>query len=174
MSIIFSKGCEYGMQATLYIATQRGRRVGIREISEKLDIPAHFLAKILQSLVEHGVLLSFKGSAGGYLLKGEPRRIHLLDVVQAIDGLGMFEGCVLGFPDCRDEHPCPVHGSWGKIRSVIRDMLAADSLEQLLPVSEQKIARVALQALEHAVAAGAAGLQGGDGTNGMAVPAGKE
>jgi Rrf2 family protein len=160
MSIIFSKGCEYGIQATLYIATQKDRRVGIREIAMKLEIPVHFLAKILQSLVERGVLVSFKGSAGGYRLGGDPRRIHLLDVVEAIDGLDVFQGCVLGFPDCRDEHPCPVHESWGKIRSVIRDMLAADSLAALLPLSEQKIASVAAQALEHAVAAGAVASHG--------------
>lgn len=140
MAIIFSKGCEYGMQAALFIATQHERRVGIKEIAQELQIPVHFLAKILQTLSEKGILQSFKGSSGGFRLNGEPSAIRLFDIVQAIDGDQLFCRCVLGFPDCGDEHPCPVHQVWGELRSTIRDMLSKESLEDLLPISRSKIA----------------------------------
>ena len=142
MAIIFSKGCEYGMQAALFIATQHERRVGIREIAHELSIPAHFLAKILQTLNEKGILQSFKGSSGGFTLKGEPSDIHLLDIVLALDGEQIFHSCVLGFPDCGDEHPCPVHETWGALRNTIRDMLSKESLADLMPVSRTKIASI--------------------------------
>ena len=142
MSIIFSKACEYGMQATLYIATQPDRRVGIKEIASELSIPVHFLAKILQSLSERGILTSYKGVHGGFTLQHAPGRIRLIDVVEAIDGLDFFDRCVLGFPGCGTGKPCPVHDRWGEVRDTIRDMLSADSLADLLPISREKIADV--------------------------------
>ncbi|MBR9978266.1 MAG: Rrf2 family transcriptional regulator [Bacteroidetes bacterium] len=142
MSIIFSRACEYGIQATLYIATQPDRRVGIKEIASELSIPVHFLAKILQSLSEKGVLSSFKGVHGGFTLQRAPGSIHLIDVVEAIDGLDFFDSCVLGFPGCGTGKPCPVHDRWGKVRTTIREMLSTDSLLDLLPSSKEKITDV--------------------------------
>lgn len=138
----FSKACEYGIQATLYIATQDGRRVGIKEVAKELRIPVHFLAKILQSLSERDVLTSFKGVHGGFELQRAAERIHLIDIVQAIDGLDFFDHCLLGFPGCGDGKPCPVHDSWGAVRDRIRSMLSNDSLADLLPASKAKIRNV--------------------------------
>lgn len=148
MSIIFSKACEYGIQATLYIATQPDRRVGIKEIASELSIPVHFLAKILQSLSEKGVLSSFKGVHGGFTLQRAPEHIHLIDVVAAIDGLDFFERCVLGFPGCGTGKPCPVHDRWGQVRDTIREMLSSDSLADLLPASREKITDVVKEYLK--------------------------
>src|SRR5512135_410514 len=135
MSIVFSKGCEYGMQATLYIATQDGRRVGIKEIAQELQIPVHFLAKILQSLSEKSILLSFKGTNGGFTLNGPASDIRLIDIVEAIDGKELLNNCVLGFPNCSNEHPCPVHDTWGKLRETFYRMLSRDSLADIMPRS---------------------------------------
>ena len=140
MSIIFSKACEYGIQATLYIATISERRVGIKEIAKELRIPVHFLAKILQSLSEKGVLASYKGVHGGFTLQRSPEKIYLIDVVEAIDGLDFFDSCVLGFPGCGTGKPCPVHDRWGAVRDTIREMLSKDCIATLLPASREKIA----------------------------------
>ena len=139
MSAIFSKACEYAIQSTLYIGMHDDRRVGIKEIAEKLDIPVHFLAKILQALSERGVLTSFKGTAGGFTLAATPDRIHLLDIVAAIDGLELFETCILGFQNCSADHPCPVHDTWGAVRKVMHGMLSEKSLGNLMPVTKSKI-----------------------------------
>ena len=142
MSLVFSRACEYGIQGTLYIATKQGERVGIKEIAMELKIPVHFLAKILQSLAEKGVLTSYKGVHGGFTLQRSPENIRLIDVVEAIDGLNFFENCILGFPECGNENPCPVHDRWGQIRDVISSMLSDDSLADLMPLSREKIASI--------------------------------
>ena len=142
MAIIFSKACEYGIQATLYIASLSERRAGIKEIARELDIPVHFLAKILQSLSEKGVLASYKGVRGGFELHRPPSEIRLIDVVEAIDGLDFFTSCILGFPGCGEGKPCPVHERWGSIRDVMHSMLSEDNLADLLPLSKEKIASI--------------------------------
>jgi DNA-binding IscR family transcriptional regulator len=57
--------------------------------------------------------------------------LKLIDIVEAIDGLEIFNNCVLGFPGCSNENPCPVHDKWGKLRDEAYKMLSSETLEQL-------------------------------------------
>ncbi|MCL4539496.1 MAG: Rrf2 family transcriptional regulator, partial [Bacteroidetes bacterium] len=73
MSLIFSRQCEYALQAVLYISVQEpGKFTNINEISERLDIPMPFLGKTLQLLVQDRILSSLKGPRGGFKLAKDP------------------------------------------------------------------------------------------------------
>ena len=140
MTVIFSKKCEYGMQAVLYLAAlEKGTLVSAEEISKILKIPREFVSKILQSLKESGLILSSKGKSGGFRLAKDASRIKLIDVVAAIDGLEMFDSCVLGFPECSPTHPCPVHDTWGSLRTQAYDMLTSETIDKLSEKTLQKI-----------------------------------
>ena len=140
MTVIFSKKCEYGMQAVLYLAArEKGTLVSADEISKVLKIPREFVSKILQSLRESGLISSSKGKSGGFSLAKDPSRIKLIDVVAAIDGLDMFDSCVLGFPECSPTHPCPVHNTWGTLRTQTYDMLNSETIDKLKDKTLHKI-----------------------------------
>lgn len=140
MTVIFSKKCEYGIQAALYLSTKdEGEIIPADEIARKLAIPKEFVAKILQNLTESKIISSKKGKSGGFSLAKSPKKIRLLDIVKAIDGLELFEKCVLGFPNCSSLKPCPVHHHWGELRSRAYDMLTEESLEDLKNKSIEKI-----------------------------------
>jgi len=69
MSVLFSRQCEYALQAVLYLALKpEGVKTSIRDLAKRIQIPHHFLAKILQQLVYKGMLVSQKGPAGGFAL----------------------------------------------------------------------------------------------------------
>lgn len=69
MSVIFSKKCEYGLQAILYLASRKNKEYfSAKEIAEDLKIPKEFISKILQSLVEFNIVGSKKGKNGGFFL----------------------------------------------------------------------------------------------------------
>ena len=132
MSVIFSKSCEYAIQAMLYLAKESDhRRVLLRDISQALGIPHHFLSKVLQSLSHHGFVISQRGSHGGFILGHPAREIALIDLVRAVDGEALLERCVLGFAACRDDFPCPLHASWKNARAEITEMLQWKTLEEL-------------------------------------------
>jgi len=140
MTVIFSKKCEYGMQAVLYLAAREKRTlVSADEISKVLKIPREFVSKILQSLRDSGLILSSKGKSGGFSLAKDASRIKLIDVVAAIDGLDMFDSCVLGFPECSPTHPCPVHNTWGSLRTQTYDMLTSETIDKLKEKTLHKI-----------------------------------
>ena len=49
MTVIFSKKCEYGMQAVLYLAAHKDEGVTrVDDISAKLKVPKEFVSKILK------------------------------------------------------------------------------------------------------------------------------
>jgi len=140
MTVIFSKKCEYGMQAILYLAAQdNGTLVSAEDISKVLKIPKEFISKILQSLKDSGLISSSKGKSGGFSLAKSASRIKLIDVVAAIDGLDMFDSCVLGFQECSPTHPCPVHNTWGSLRTQTYDMLTSETIDKLKEKTLHKI-----------------------------------
>lgn len=132
MSIIFSRQCEYAIQGVLYLALKpRDEMTSIKELTTKLDIPYHFLGKILQRLAANGLLSSLKGPTGGFALGKPAKDITLFDVVAAIDGSDFTRNCVLGFAECSGKNPCSVHSMWGKMRDEIYQMLIAKNIAEM-------------------------------------------
>jgi Rrf2 family protein len=132
MSILFSRQCEYALQAVSFLALHpAGDLTSIKELTKRLDIPYHFLAKILQDLVYKGLLVSRKGPSGGFGLARPAERISLNDIVEAIDGKALMTKCVMGFPECTGKNPCAAHTQWAGIREEIHDMLASEHIAQI-------------------------------------------
>lgn len=127
--MLLSRACEYGLRAAIYVARDARRAfVPIREISAELDIPFHFLTKVLQQLNEAGIVESFRGPKGGVRLAHSGAKITLKQVVIAIDGPALFTECVLGLPGCGDHVPCPLHGDWSKVREHLSHLLDTTTL----------------------------------------------
>ncbi|MEO5601553.1 MAG: Rrf2 family transcriptional regulator [Cyclobacteriaceae bacterium] len=128
---MFSKACEYGIRAMLHIArtSKEGTRVGIREIAKAIDSPEPFMAKILQDLSRKGLVLSIKGPNGGFYMDEIHLKISLAEIVTAIDGDQLFNGCGLGLKACNERKPCPIHYEFKAIRTNLKAMLQATALE---------------------------------------------
>jgi len=130
--MLLSKSCEYGMWATLYIASlEQEGFVSIRDISERLDLSFHFLTKILQKLTHAGILHSFRGPNGGVALAKPAERITLEEIVVAIDGPELFTECILGLPSCGDQKACPMHEEWKEERARLKNMMSQRTLASL-------------------------------------------
>jgi Rrf2 family protein len=131
---MFSKACEYGIKASIFIAinSQEGRRVSPKEIAEEINSPKAFTAKILQALVRQNVIKSVQGAYGGFEIdKKDIQNIKLSQIVNAIDGDNIYNGCGLGLHSCDENHPCPVHDKFIKVRAELKQMLETTNLEQL-------------------------------------------
>ena len=103
-----------------------------RSIADELDVPAQYLAKILQDLARIGLLQSTRGRGGGFRLGRAPEDIRLLEVVEAVDGPGFSEeGCVLGLQECSKIHPCPLHWQWKEIRDALIETLGETTLQDI-------------------------------------------
>ncbi len=130
---MFSKSCHYGLQAMIYIALKStgGKNVDLTQIATELDIPKHFLSKILQQLVKNQLLQSMKGPTGGFRLSRPSDQITLVQIINAIDGLDIFNQCGIGFKDCDDDHPCPIHHDYKVVRNRIQHLFETKTLLEL-------------------------------------------
>lgn len=131
---MFSKACEYGIKATIYIAMQsmQNSRVSLKDIAKEIDSPVAFTAKILQQLARNKIVESVKGPTGGFQIeKKKIDSIKLRRIVSAIDGDSIFRGCGLGFKECNENYPCPIHDKFKKVRNELQQMLEDTSIYEL-------------------------------------------
>lgn len=131
---MFSKACEYGIKAAIYIAEQStlNNRVSLKEIAQKIDSPEAFTAKILQQLSKNNIVDSIKGPTGGFEIdKKKIDKIKLSHIVSAIDGESIYKGCGLGLKECSEKKPCPVHDKFKAIRNNLKKMLEGTNLREL-------------------------------------------
>lgn len=131
---MFSKACQYGIKASVYIASQSalGIRTSLKDIAHNINSPEAFTAKILHQLAKQNILQSLKGPTGGFEIpSGRAETIMLIDIVSAIDGVAIYDGCALGFESCDAKQPCPMHHKFVGIRSDLKIMLENTSLHEL-------------------------------------------
>ncbi len=131
---MFSKACEYGIKAMIYIAlkSKQQSRVGLNDIAEQIDSPVSFTAKILQKLVKDNLINSLKGPTGGFFIREEDARdIKLSRIVSSIDGDSIYKGCGMGFSECNEMRPCVLHHRFKIIREELRHMLEETTLDEL-------------------------------------------
>ena len=124
-----SRETDYSLLAMIYIADRPDGRLAYRkEIAAHYSIPREFLAKVLQKLTRHGLIKSFRGMQGGYLLARELELISLADVVEAVDGPMAIVECQRGACLCPQEAHCCVKETLAEVQSRIHDLLAGISL----------------------------------------------
>lgn len=130
---MFSKACEYGIRATLFIAreSENQRRTSLKKIAKAINSPEAFTAKILQKLVQQDIIESAKGPRGGFFIDTEKNKTVLADIVKAIDGDAIMTGCALGLDRCSEDHPCPLHYDFAEIRGSLKYMLENTTIPEL-------------------------------------------
>jgi len=130
---MFSKTCEYGIRAVIYISATASydNKVGIADISSNIEAPVHFTAKILQTLGHNNIVSSQKGVNGGFYMEKQQKQTRLIDVVRAIDGDTLFSGCGLGLKHCSEEEPCPLHDKFKAIRNNLKKMMEQTNIDEM-------------------------------------------
>jgi Rrf2 family protein len=131
--MLFSKTCEYGIRAAVYIASQsdKAEKTGIEEICENIEAPRHFTAKILQILTRNHLLSSQKGVNGGFYMTADQLKQPMIALVEAIEGKGVLSQCGLGLKACSETEPCPLHNKYASIRNDIKKMLSSMTIKDM-------------------------------------------
>ena len=124
--MIYSKTCEYAIRALIHFADHPDTHSAtVKEVSRDSGVPAPYVAKIFQCLVKTRILGSRRGPAGGYSLLIPVSELTLLKIVRSLDDLSRspFSNCVMGFEQCNDKNPCPLHPIWSETKKQIQRQL---------------------------------------------------
>jgi Rrf2 family protein len=130
---MFSKSCKYAIRAVLFLAinSSEDKKLGAKEIADELDIPKHFLAKILQQLSRHDLIASTKGTGGGFYLAENNLHGNLEAIIECMDGQAIFTSCILGLPVCSSENPCPLHHKFLNYREGLKETVSNQTIKDL-------------------------------------------
>jgi len=134
---MLSNSCRYGIRAMIFLAQQSktGGNTGIKKISDDLNLPSPFLAKILMQLAKRKILTSTKGPHGGFSLQLSPEKITVLDVILAIDGEDIFTNCVMHNGSCetlgKEKKYCPLHEEYEKTRKDLVKLFESKTIYDL-------------------------------------------
>jgi Rrf2 family transcriptional regulator, iron-sulfur cluster assembly transcription factor len=131
---MLSNTSKYAIRALIYLALQTDseNRIGIKKISSELKIPSPFLAKILQVLARHKILISNKGPNGGFCMGKNSSQITLYEIVTIIEGSDIFDKCLISTRSCNENSiPCPVHEKFESIRSEMKQLFMKLNLNEL-------------------------------------------
>lgn len=132
---MFSKTCEYGIRAVMYIAQEsdKANKVGLNEIATAIDSPEAFTAKVLQKLTKKAIIKSTKGPYGGFFIEKEKLQTTFLnDLIQIFEGENAYKGCAMGLSFCDAQNPCPMHQAIYPISNDLSKCLESNSLHDIL------------------------------------------
>jgi FeS assembly SUF system regulator len=100
-------------------------------LAEQTRLPAPVVSKILKSLTRAGLLVSQRGSKGGYSLARTPGEISVVEMITALEGPVGFTECTIHPGACAQESSCQVRDPWHRINGAVRDALERITLADL-------------------------------------------
>lgn len=112
-------------------------RLTATSLAEKTGVPLPTVQKLVGRLASAGLIVSSRGTGGGFRLARPASQISLAGIVEAVEGPIAMAACVeQGRQDCGLDHHCQVRPHWGAVNDAVRGALEGVSLASLaLPFS---------------------------------------
>jgi Rrf2 family protein len=90
-----SQTAEYALRAVIWLGQNAGNAQTTQQIADGCQMPASYLAKVLQPLSRAGIVSAQRGLGGGYVLERAVDELTLLDVVNAVEPVQRIRSCPL-------------------------------------------------------------------------------
>lgn len=128
--IRMNKLTDYGVVLLTTFARDPGQGISARELSLRTGIPQPTVVKLLKTLLKAGLLVSQRGTKGGYSLARAPEEVPVASVIEALEGPLAITEC--GVPGaCEHERRCPARPNWTAVNEVIHEALSRLTLAQM-------------------------------------------
>ena len=128
-----SRLTDYGVVLMSSMAGQPNKLHRAGEVASEVHLPLPTVSKLLRRLTRRGLLVSHRGTKGGYSLVRPPERISLADIISALEGPIALTLCTgTGLAECEHEQRCPVRTRWQRINQVFRQALGSVALSDMV------------------------------------------
>ena len=118
----------------VYTIMREGKKISARDIAEQSGVTQRFALKILHKLTVAGVVQSFKGVTGGFVLAKSPDDISMGEIIECIDGSFDISHC-LGDDDfdctrVSDKETCQFRHIFNRVSNNLRTEMYAIKMSQ--------------------------------------------
>ena len=133
-----SREADYAVRVIVQMASSVDDRFQSKTLAKDGNIPESFLFKILQTLIRHGVVRSYRGVGGGYQLAIDPAGLSLYRLLEMVEGPLTLNLCVVSGTGCEFTEQCGVHEVWSSAQNELRKTLESVTIEALARNAHQK------------------------------------
>lgn len=134
-----SKTSEYAIRILSFMATEKKELISAKELVNKLSISDKYLRKLMTLLSKANLINSIQGRYGGYYFSKNVKNIYISDIINAVEGMEKYLGCILGHENCSDKTPCSMHEVWVETREKLVTTFEETSLYK---ISQAEIIKV--------------------------------
>ena len=136
---LISKKARYALHGLGYIARHSdGEPVPFNTIllylkaySKRLSLSPGYIAKVFREVCRAGLTEAVSGPHGGYRLARRPQEIHLIEIIEAVDGPQRTACCLLSMGECDQQGECGVGAVVRQAEQVFYDFFRTETVATL-------------------------------------------
>jgi Rrf2 family protein len=127
-----TRAADYAVRVMIHLAgLPPGSRASRSDLATAAECPDQFLSKVLQQLTRARLVVSHRGTAGGFELPQAGTAATVLDVVEAIEGPIRLNLCLVSDRSCSRQGWCPAHAVWAEAQDAMAAVLEKASIADL-------------------------------------------
>lgn len=135
---MFSQTVEYALRAVVHLAGASPEPQTTEQIARATRVPQAYLSKVLQNLVQAGLVRSQRGIGGGMSLARPPAELTILAVVNAVDPIRRIHTCPLNLA-AHGVRLCPLHKRVDQALALVEDAFARTTLQEVIDEPSESI-----------------------------------
>src|SRR4030042_5179833 len=129
----------YGLRLRLSLGIDETHKpIFLKEIARSEEISEKYLSQIIIPLKAKGLVNTFRGAHGGYVLSRPASQIRLSEIIEPLEGdLGLVD-CVNNSGVCDRTSECVTRELWCDMSTMLTEFLGALTLEDLVQKYKKK------------------------------------
>jgi Rrf2 family protein len=131
---VITQTAEYALRAIVFLADQ-DQPCTTSAIARKTQVPAGYLAKVMQGLSKAGLVHAQRGLHGGFLLVRSADDLTILEVINAVEPIRRYHECPLGL---HGKNLCPLHRKLDDAAKTIEQTFASTTVADLNSVPKTR------------------------------------
>ena len=118
-----TRAAEYALRGMSHLArVDNGELCQISDLAKLEDVPETFMRKIVHILSRSGLIRSLRGKNGGITLRDDPKKITVLQVIEAVEGPIALNICMIGPDECDRQDTCAMCNVWAEAQSNLKNL----------------------------------------------------
>jgi Rrf2 family protein len=116
----------------LAVNSNKSNKILAKNISEPINVPQAYIAKLLQELSKHNIVSSMRGPNGGFYMDEQNLKTPLINIITVIDGDNRLNSCLLSIQNCNSSKPCPLHDFAASYRVHLLENLEKSTIKDMV------------------------------------------
>jgi Rrf2 family protein len=129
----------YGVRLMLALGlNEKKNPIFLKDIAHAEEISEKYLSQIIIPLKAKGLVTTFRGAHGGYILSRPASEIRLREIIEPLEGDLCLVDCVTNADICHRSTECATRDVWSEMSSLLLEFLDTFTLEDLIKKYKDK------------------------------------